>query len=52
VTYQRTKLRCPVCDIPVSLLICPDAVECEDEEGCIVRFHPWCYDQALQEESA
>jgi hypothetical protein len=48
-TYNRYRFRCPVCKMPARPFPNPDAVvECEDDDGWIVRYHRDCYDLALE----
>lgn len=48
--HERYRIRylCPVCKRNVGLIAYPDAVECEDDDGWILRYHPICYDKALE----
>jgi hypothetical protein len=48
VSPNRIKYRCPVCKGTVSTVVYPDAIECEDDDGWIVRYHKDCYTKALE----
>jgi hypothetical protein len=46
---RRISYNCPVCGGFVRTLFDPPPfVECEDDDGTMVFFHPVCYDKALE----
>jgi hypothetical protein len=48
ITPGRYRYLCPVCRRHVAWG--SDAMECEDDDGWIVRYHSDCYDKALEDD--